>query len=640
MNAPQRPLALTNALTVDVEDYFQVSALAPLIERTSWDQRECRVERNVERLLDMFGRQNARATFFTLGWVAERYPQLVRRIVAAGHELASHGYGHLRASDQSREEFLQDVRRAKGLLEDLGGQRVLGYRAPSFSIGHGNPWAFDVLLESGYRYSSSVYPVQHDHYGMPDAPRFPYQPRPGLTEIPVTTARVFGRNLPAGRLRLLPAGALRPEPLGHPARQPRRPASGDLLLPSLGNRSRAAARAGHQPEDALSPLRQPRQDRTATRAAAARLPLGTRRRGVCTPPSVNLADLHTAGAVAALSVRPFRDSDRDRWDRFVLGCAQGTFFHRIGWREIYEDVFRHRTHYLLAERGERIVGVLPLVQLKSLLFGHSLVSLPFAVYGGVAASEPEAVGALHHAAVELGRELGVAHLELRNVAAAEPGWPRTDLYVTFRKELLPEVEANMLAIPRKQRAMVRKGIQRELRSEIEQGTDRFFELYADNQHRHGTPPQSRRYFQALARVFGDDCEVLTVLSPQGKAVSGVLSFYFRDEVLPYYAGDLTDARDLAANDFKYWELMRRACERKLRVFDYGRSKRGTGSFDFKKNWGFEPAPLNYEYQLFKCDSVPQNNPSNPKYQKAIETWRRLPRGLVNAVGPMLARHLG
>jgi polysaccharide deacetylase family protein (PEP-CTERM system associated) len=201
-----RPLAdlappatgLTNALTVDVEDYFQVSALAPHFDRGSWDAQPCRVERNVQRLLALFGETGARATFFTLGWVAERYPQLVRDIVAGGHELASHGYGHQRASDQTREVFADDVRRAKALLEDLGGQPVQGYRAPSFSIGLGNLWAFDVLLEAGYRYSSSVYPVQHDHYGMPDAPRFPYESRPGLLEIPITTTRLLGRNLPAG----------------------------------------------------------------------------------------------------------------------------------------------------------------------------------------------------------------------------------------------------------------------------------------------------------------------------------------------------------------------------------------------------------------------------------------------------------
>ena len=198
MNAPERVLPLMNALTVDVEDYFQVSAMAPHIARDSWDTQPCRVERNVQRLLAMFAQHQAHATFFTLGWIAERYPQLVRDIVAGGHELASHGYGHLRASDQSRVDFTQDVQRAKGLLEDIGGRAVQGYRAPSFSIGHSNPWAFDVLLESGYRYSSSVYPVQHDHYGMPDAPRFPCAARPGLVEIPITTTRVMGRNLPAG----------------------------------------------------------------------------------------------------------------------------------------------------------------------------------------------------------------------------------------------------------------------------------------------------------------------------------------------------------------------------------------------------------------------------------------------------------
>jgi len=339
-------------------------------------------------------------------------------------------------------------------------------------------------------------------------------------------------------------------------------------------------------------------------------------------------------------VRRYRDGDRERWERYVFACGAATFFHRIGWREIYEGVFGHRTHYLLAERGDHIVGVLPLVQLRSLLFGHSLVSLPFAVYGGPAADDAAAISALDHAATELGRELGVAHLELRNRVALEPAWPRTDLYVTFRKNLLPDVDANLAAIPRKQRAMVRKASQRGLSSEIDADTTRFFDLYADNQHRHGTPPQSRRYFEALKRTFAHDCELLTVLSAQGQPVSGVLSFYFRDEVLPYYAGDVPSARDLAANDFKYWELMRRACERGVKVFDFGRSKRDTGSFNFKRNWGFEPEPLHYEYKLYGSGAVPQVNPSNPRYRTAIDIWRKLPRGVVNAIGPMLAKHLG
>jgi len=189
---------IANALTCDVEDYFQVSAFASHVDRAQWDARACRVERNVGRLLELFARHGARATFFTLGWIAERYPGLVRAIVAAGHELASHGYGHLRASDLSRAQFVDDVVRTRKLLEDIGGAPVRGYRAPSFSIGRTNLWAFDALAEAGYRYSSSVYPVRHDHYGMPEAPRFPYRPHPQLVEIPVTTVRFLGQNLPAG----------------------------------------------------------------------------------------------------------------------------------------------------------------------------------------------------------------------------------------------------------------------------------------------------------------------------------------------------------------------------------------------------------------------------------------------------------
>ncbi len=208
--APAAPGArIRNAMTCDVEDYFQVSAFAPHIERSSWDGRECRVEANVERILALFERHQVHATFFTLGWIAERYPALVRRIVAGGHELASHGYGHQRASDQSRAEFANDVISSKALLEDLGGQAVAGYRAPSFSIGRANLWALDVLKEAGYRYSSSIYPIAHDHYGMPEAPRFAFYPNgpDGLLEVPITTVRLMQRNLPAGGggyFRLLP----------------------------------------------------------------------------------------------------------------------------------------------------------------------------------------------------------------------------------------------------------------------------------------------------------------------------------------------------------------------------------------------------------------------------------------------------
>ena len=344
--------------------------------------------------------------------------------------------------------------------------------------------------------------------------------------------------------------------------------------------------------------------------------------------------------VQVLRLQPHDASGAARWDVFVLGCPEATFFHRAGWQRVLRDTQRHDTYFLYCEADGCIVGVLPLAHIRSWLFGSSLVSLPFAVYGGVAATNPAAADALEAEAQRLAQQLGVAHLELRNVKTRHADWPAQDLYVTFRKAILPDEEANMLAIPRKQRAMVRKGIKNELRGEVDTGVERFFPLYADNVHRHGTPALARRYFEALLREFGPDAEVLTVVAPDGRALSSVLSFYFRDEVLPYYAGDHVDARDLAANDFKYWDLMRRACARGLKLFDYGRSKQGTGPYAFKKNWGFEPTPLSYEYCLYKRDAVPQNNPANAKFRLMIETWRRMPLGLANWLGPVVIRNLG
>ncbi len=344
-----------------------------------------------------------------------------------------------------------------------------------------------------------------------------------------------------------------------------------------------------------------------------------------------------------LSVQRLLPADRAlaaQWDAFVLACPEATFFHRAGWQNMVREVFHHDTYFLYAQADGRVQGVLPLAHVKSWLFGHALVGLPFAVYGGVAALTPQAAAALELEAQQLAQRLGVAHLELRNSQRRHADWPMQDLYVTFRKAILPDEEANLLAIPRKQRAMVRKGGQRGLVSTLDTDVDRFFALYADNVLRHGTPALPKRYFRALRAEFGPDCDVLTVSAPDGRALSSVLSFYFRDQVLPYYAGDRIAARELGANDFKYWELMRHACALGLKVFDYGRSKRGSGSYAFKKNWGFEAQPLHYEYCLYQRTAVPQNNPSNARYRLLIEAWRRMPLGLANWLGPFVVRNLG
>ena len=345
-------------------------------------------------------------------------------------------------------------------------------------------------------------------------------------------------------------------------------------------------------------------------------------------------------ATDAVRIAQLQPADFARWDAFVADCSEATFFHRAGWKTVIERAFGHRTFFLYAEAGGRIEGVLPLAEVKSLVFGHTLVALPFCVYGGVAAVSERARRALDNAALELAEKQRVDHLEYRARKALHPDWVHKELYVTFRKEIDPDPERNLQAIPRKQRAMVRKGIKAGLKSEIDSGVDRFFAAYSASVHRLGTPVFSKRYFEILTGVFGRDCEVMSITQQDGQLVAGVLSFYFRDEVLPYYGGGTALAREVAGNDYMYWEVMRRACERGIKVFDYGRSKRGTGSFDFKKNWGFEPEPLHYEYRLVKGARVAEHNPLNPKYQLFIKMWQRLPLPVANLLGPHIVKSLG
>jgi len=332
-----------------------------------------------------------------------------------------------------------------------------------------------------------------------------------------------------------------------------------------------------------------------------------------------------------------------RWDAFVQACPEATFFHRAGWHTVLEDSFGHRCHFLQAEQHGSITGVLPLAHVRGILSGKALISLPFCVYGGIAASDEASRQALLQAASALARQLQVGHLELRQ-SEGEPAqlgqdWLCKPRYATFRKPLLEDDQAQLLAIPRKQRAVLRKAMAAGLYSSMEDGIEHFFPLYAASVHRLGTPVFARRYFALLRWVFGNDCEVLTVFQG-GVAQASVLQFHFRDEVLPYYGGGSVLARSSGANDFLYWESMRRARARGARQFDFGRSKIGTGAWDFKKNWGFAPQPLPYAYQLIEGSKLPDVQPLNPAYARLSRAWRRLPLPLANLLGPHIVRQLG
>jgi FemAB-related protein (PEP-CTERM system-associated) len=338
-------------------------------------------------------------------------------------------------------------------------------------------------------------------------------------------------------------------------------------------------------------------------------------------------------------VKPLAQGDEARWDDFVRSAPGATFFHRAGWRGVIVQALGHRSHYLYAERHGRVTGVLPLAEIRSRLFGHSLISTPFCVYGGVVASDPESEARLTEAAVALAEELGVDYLELRDREPRHNGWPVKDLYVRFEKTIHPENEQNWKAISAKRRNMVRKGAGFGLAARHDGSIDEFYRVYSESVRNLGTPVLARNYYARLKQAFADDWEI-TVITHEGQPVATAMSFYFRDEVHPYYAGSVMRGRDLAANDFMYWSLMQRAAERGARVFDFGRSKQGTGSGDFKKYWGFESQPLPYAYHLVRAREVPNISPTNRKYRLFIKAWQRLPLSVSCVVGPRLARDLG
>ncbi|MGA8380755.1 MAG: FemAB family XrtA/PEP-CTERM system-associated protein [Stellaceae bacterium] len=341
-----------------------------------------------------------------------------------------------------------------------------------------------------------------------------------------------------------------------------------------------------------------------------------------------------------LAVRSFQPQDALRWDNFVRACPGGTFFHLSPWRRVIERAFGHRTHYLLAECAGTVTGVLPLTHVRSALFGSSLVANAFAVEGGPIAADPASLAALEESAMRLMDTLGAPVLEIRGFSESRAGWRnKSGLYAIFRKPIAAAVEANLKSVPRKQRAMIRKGTENGLRSQIDDDVDRLHRIYAESVHNLGTPVFAKSYFRILREEFSDASDIVTVTRDR-KAVAAVLNFYFRDTVLPFYGGGTAAARTLAANDFMYWEVMRRACERGCRHFDFGRSKIGTGAYAFKRNWGFEPMPLVYQFRLAKNEDVPDLNPLNPKYARLAAAWKRLPLALATRLGPLIVKGIG
>jgi FemAB-related protein (PEP-CTERM system-associated) len=327
------------------------------------------------------------------------------------------------------------------------------------------------------------------------------------------------------------------------------------------------------------------------------------------------------------------------WDAFVRTSGEGSPFHLTAWKRAVEQTFGFRSHYLVARRGRGLEGVLPLFEVRGLFGGRALVSVPYGVYGGICATTPAARRALADAATDLARSRGAAYVELRQRRDLGLELPTKSLYVSFSRTISQDDAENARAIPRKQRRMTRQGAKAGLRAEIgREHLDGVYDLYARSVRSLGSPVFPRRLFRAIHDAFDKDCQVAAVWSGE-RMVAGVVTLFYEDQVLPYYGADVRDPHLPGVADFMYWELMCHAAKAGYRIFDFGRSREGTGSYDFKRHWGFEPVPLPYQYLLLTAREIPNTSPSNPRWRAATQVWKRLPLAVTNTLGPAITRYL-
>jgi FemAB-related protein (PEP-CTERM system-associated) len=339
-------------------------------------------------------------------------------------------------------------------------------------------------------------------------------------------------------------------------------------------------------------------------------------------------------------IQPLSSNENKKWDEYVKAHADGSFFHLSGWIDVMQRSFSHSCHYLAAYFDGNIVGVLPLVEVKSKLFGYALVSTPFCVYGGAIADDSATVRALEAYACELAEQLNVDYLELRYKEKQESTMLLKSVHSTFSCELAEDDVAILANVKKKQRAVIRHSLKNDLTSSSSKNIEPFYNLLSQSYRNLGTPMISKRYFEHLIDIFKDDIDITLVKDNDGKPSVAVMNFYFNEQVLPYYGGGNEASRFIKSADFMYYQVMCNAGAKGYSLFDFGRSKNDSGPYKYKKNWGMEPQPLHYYYHLVKATSLPNLSPNNPKYKFFISMWQKLPLKLSQLLGPFLSKYLG
>lgn len=341
-----------------------------------------------------------------------------------------------------------------------------------------------------------------------------------------------------------------------------------------------------------------------------------------------------------ITIEKFSSNDAVIWDEYVKQHPQGTFFHLSGWLKVIDKSFSHPCHYLIAKQDGQVVGLVPLVQVKSVLFGHALISTPFCVYGGILADDEHGFKALEQEACNVADTLQVDYLELRYNQEQQSELLVKQAHSTFGCALPETSDAILAQVKKKQRAVIRHAIKNELSATLTDNIDDFYHLLSQSYRNLGTPIFSRRYFQQLMAEFSDCADILIVNDQAGCPSTAVMNFYYKDQVLPYYGGGNSDSRNIKSADYMYYQVMCNAREKGFTWFDFGRSKNDSGPYKYKKNWGMEPQPLYYYYHLVKAESLPNLSPNNPKYKFFITMWQKLPLSLSRWLGPFLSKYLG
>ncbi len=347
--------------------------------------------------------------------------------------------------------------------------------------------------------------------------------------------------------------------------------------------------------------------------------------------------------IASVDIRMAEDRDAVDWNGYVNETSSASFFHLWEWGEVTKSAYGYAPIRLVAHRAGKVVGILPLVDVTSSLLGRSLISTAFTVGGGIVADDAQAASALAGVAVDIGRIRRVRYVELRSEQALLEGWQtKSGVYASFKKTMLKDEEEHFASLPRRRRRNIQKAITLAEAGDIavrfDCEPDVFYDLFAKSMRNHGTPVFSKKFLYEILGRFGDRVDI-AVVEQKNEPVAALLSFYFRDRVMPYYLGAAPRARDDRASFYLNWKLMRHAVEKGACVFDFGRSKYGSGAFDHKVYWGLDPEPLEYQYALIEANQTPNVNPDNPKFKMATQAWRRLPLPVANMIGPLIARHL-